>query len=223
MKRFFVDVDTQVDLCFRHSSLYVPGAEDILDNCELMVHQAVKLNHLIIGSVDTNAYDSWKFKSNKNLGPNGEKPNLSAHCVKGTNGWLKMNDTMVKRSVFIPDVGFHSKDWDRLLAKKDAQAFYFEKEIHSMFTNKNADLFFEHLLQEEPVEFIVFGVATDHCVKTTSLELVDFLNSRKISGVVKVVTDAIAGRLSETIKQATEEMKSKGVKFITTQEVLSQS
>jgi nicotinamidase/pyrazinamidase len=146
MVKFIVDVDTQVDFCVKRGNLYVPSAESILDNCEKLVNHAVRKKHLIIGSVDTHCYDSWEFNNNKNTGPNGEKPNFPPHCIKGTNGWLKMNDTSVKNSIFIPDTTISDEtSWKKYL-KHDVQGIYLEKEVYSLFANPNSFSFFHSLL-----------------------------------------------------------------------------
>lgn len=224
MKRFFIDVDTQVDFCHRHGALYVYGAEKILDNCERLVDHAVRTRQLIVGSVDTHAYDAWEFKSNKNVGPNGENPNFPTHCVKGTNGWLKMNDTMVKKCIFIPNVLINSdKDWKNLFSHQDVQAFFFEKEVYSLFANPNANSVLVELLpySDDEVEYVVFGVATDYCVKAAALGLVEFCKKEKLKFTVKLVTDAIAGVDKKTTKEALEEMEASGIEFVTTDKVLA--
>lgn len=228
MKRFFIDVDLQVDFCSRSGRLYVSDAEKILDNCEKLVNHAVRTKQLIVGSVDTHSYDSWEFGNNKNLGPNGEKPNFPVHCVKGTNGWLKMNDVMVKNTIFIPNTKINtvSNEILNLVKKPNLQAIYFEKEVYSMFANPNAEHVLDTLLDfnfNEEVEFVVFGVATDYCVKAAALGLKEYCNKRKLNSSVKLIINAIAGVTQKTTNEALEEMKNAGIELMKIDEYLNKN
>ncbi len=182
MKRFYVDVDTQVDFCSKSGNLYVPGASKAIEGCEELVNHAIKNKILILGSVDSHGYDAWEFKTNKNLGPNGENPGFPPHCIKGTNGWLKVHETQVKRAVFVPnDCALGTSDSlnsIRRFVKNDMQAIYFEKEVYSMFANPTCKGVIDVLTKDDPdTEFVVFGVATDYCVKAAALGLIETMNS----------------------------------------------
>jgi len=230
MRRIFVDVDTQNDFCSEDGSLSVPMDPMVLTRIKKLVGYAVEERTLIFGSVDTHTYDAWEFNTNTNKGPNGENPRFPPHCEKGTWGWLKIADTLPPKSVFVPNVEVKLNDYYRF----DMQAVYFEKEVYSMFANPNAYGVLEMLVaapyrfdtgRTEQIEFIVFGVATDYCVKACALELVDWckslVSSTACSGAtVKVVSDAIAGVKKETTEQALQEMEVAGVKFIKASEFI---
>ena len=56
------------------------------------------------------------------------------------------------------------------IVPEGASAVYFEKEVYSMFANPEAEPLLDHLIEERnlkrtDVEAVVFGVATDYCIK----------------------------------------------------------
>jgi len=177
--KIFVDVDTQVDLCFKYSELAPVGADRVLAKCEDLVNFAVKRNHLIFGSVETHDFDSWVFKnSTEQPWSDRTKPNLPVHCLKGTNGWLKVHETMVRKTLVVPNVILSDNDDLKKLSEKLAhpnlQSVVFEKEHNSMFTNPNTAAVLYSVINKKSVldidkavtplelgnlgvEFLVFG------------------------------------------------------------------
>jgi len=87
----------------------------------------------------------------------------------------------------------------------------FEKAHYDVFTNPGA----EKKLREYGVEeAVVYGVATDICVKAAVLGM----QERGIQ--TYVVEDAIKGVFEDKTKEALEEMLTAGAKFTTTKEIL---
>lgn len=217
MKRIFIDVDTQEDFCNPSGSLYVKGTP--LATIKKIVNFALENKIPILGSVDSHFWDAWEFASNSNLGPNGIKPNFPDHCIKGTFGWLKIPETLPPRSKFIPQNSIILESLVDELISNQTQGIYFEKEVYSLFANPSADIFFEKLYQKinttkREVECLIFGVATDYCVKEAALGLI----SRGVK--TTVITDGIAGITPEGTEEALKEMNEAGVEF-TTFQVLS--
>jgi nicotinamidase/pyrazinamidase len=62
---------------------------------------------------------------------------------------------------------------------------------------------------------VVFGVATDYCVRACALGLA------AAGARVQVLEDAIRGVAADTTAQTVEEMRNAGVEFTTTSEVLN--
>lgn len=125
-QRILVDVDTQVDFCEPGGALFVAGAPAILDACGAMVRRAQDRGLLVVGSVDTHAFNAWEFNTNVTDGKPGPFP---PHCVKGTPGWLKVAGTLADRAWFVPNVN-HPVD-----PPVGFNALYFEKEVYSLFAN----------------------------------------------------------------------------------------
>ena len=102
--KVFIDVDVQRDFCEETGALYREGlAERRLP----AAHRArgARTGIPIIGSVDSHSWDAWEFASNDVPAPAGaEKPDFPDHCVKGTDGWLKVHGTLPPRFRFVPNV-----------------------------------------------------------------------------------------------------------------------
>lgn len=101
------------------------------------------------------------------------------HCVKGTYGQGK---------IFLPEV----------------EELYFRKATIDIFTNLET----EEAIMKTANKYIVFGVATEYCVKEVVLGML----KRNIQ--VYVVMDAIKGVAKETTEEALCEMIRAGAKFI---------
>jgi nicotinamidase/pyrazinamidase len=210
-----IDVDVQNDFCEKTGSLHVPGAPN--ERFRTLVRWAVDRGVRIVGSVDSHAWDAWEFASNQNRGPGGEKPNFPDHCVKGTPGWLKLEGTLPRRFRFLPNVADAPLgNTVAELASGDTQAVYFEKEVYSLFANPLAERFLRSYvtLLEQPPELVVFGVATDYCVKAAALGLAE--RGYKTA----LLTDAIAGITAEGTQAALAAMERAGVRLTTTAELL---
>jgi nicotinate phosphoribosyltransferase len=107
------------------------------------------------------------------------------HCLAGTPGWEKIPETTAAGEVII------------------------EKNTFSVFSNpKAAEVFGAYDV------FVVYGVATDYCVRALCLGLIE-LGKR-----VYLVTDAIKEVTEETGRAALEEMQAAGVISVTTEQIV---
>lgn len=216
--KVLVDVDVQFDFCDSAGALYVPGSPN--DRFRDLVRWAVDRGVRIVGSVDSHAWDAWEFASNDNRGPSGEKPGFPDHCVKGTRGWLKVEGTLPPRFRFLPNVpDAPFGDVVAELVRGDTQAVYFEKEVYSLFANPLAERFLRSFTEmlPAPPEMIVFGVATDYCVKAAALGLAE--RGYKTA----LLTDAIAGITPAGTQAALDAMSAAGVRLTTSAELLGGS
>lgn len=214
--RIFVDVDVQFDFCDPKGALYVPGSPN--DLFRAIVRHARDNRHPIVGSVDSHAFDAWEFASNEQRGPDDQKPNFPDHCVKGTAGWLKVEGTLPDRFRFVPEAtGVEIEALAAELLRGTAQATYFEKEVYSLFANPNAEAFLASLQRAAgtALEAVVFGVATDYCVRAAALGL------RERGYTTIVLADAIRGITAEGSAKALEEMRSAGCRIAASQEILT--
>lgn len=219
MQRVFVDVDTQSDFCALGGALFVSGAPAAMPACARLVARAVADGALLVGSVDSHAHDAWEFATNGNRGPAGEDPRFPPHCVKGTPGWLKLPETLPARFYFVPVVPD-----ERAAARvpPGTQAVYFEKEVYSLFANPNAAPVLDALAPAGPLEFVVFGVATDYCVRAAALGLLGWIADRpaRAGSRVVVAADAIAAVTDEGGAAAVRELAAAGVALSTTDALL---
>ncbi|MEI8256507.1 MAG: isochorismatase family protein, partial [Deltaproteobacteria bacterium] len=105
-----------------------------------------------------------------------------------------------------------------------SQAVYFEKEVYSLFANPNAAAVLDDLARGGGVDFVVFGVATDYCVRAAAVGLVEWARAR--GGVlarssVTVVRDGVCGIAADTIEAAMAEMAAAGVRLADSAEVMA--
>ncbi|WP_437767550.1 isochorismatase family protein [Sorangium sp. So ce281] len=213
--RVFVDVDVQRDFCEETGALYVQGSPNAL--FRRLTEHAVAHGIPIVGSVDSHAWDAWEFASNDTPAPEGVKPGFPDHCVKGTPGWLKVEGTLPPRFRFLPNVERAPIDAAvRELAARRSHAVYFEKEVYSLFANPLAEAFLRELaaaLGDAP-ELVVYGVATDYCVRAAALGLAQ----RGYRTVL--LTDAVAGITEAGVAAALTEVQAAGVTLTTSSALL---
>jgi nicotinamidase-related amidase len=97
------------------------------------------------------------------------------------------------------------------IRKGSAYPLYFEKQSYDVFENPNTEVFLDRAGVKEAV---VYGVATDYCVKAAALGF------RRLGIEVYLVTDAVKAVAEDTGRLALEEMLAAGVKPVTTKDVL---
>ncbi len=192
MSTVFFDIDTQNDFIMPYGNLYVQDADKLIPNFIKLMRIAFDKGVRIVSSVDAHPFDDPEFDT------------FPHHCVKGESGWEKIPETLIPDNFYIENL--ENADDGGL----SAQQIIFEKTVFSMFGNPNTDRILEEL---DFKRAIVFGVATDYCVKAAALGLVE-------KGYeTYVVEDAIAAVTPETGAEAIIEMKSAGVQFINTCDV----
>lgn len=211
MRNVLIDVDTQHDFCDPRGALYVRGSDALAPTFRALVSRAAETATPIVGSVDSHAFDAWEFEGAKNAGPNGERPSFPPHCVKGTTGWLKVDGTLPRESRFIPNVRVGESELRALL--DGPQALMLEKEVYSLFANPNAEAVLRYVLNDHAPRFIVFGVATDYCVRAAVLGLLPL-------GEVWLVKDAIAAVDPANGASAIAECAEKGARLVSARDAL---
>jgi nicotinamidase/pyrazinamidase len=235
--KIFYDVDTQNDFMNKDGALYVPDAELIKSNLFKLTSYAIEKDIPLVGSVDkhfgTEEYQERESELQINGGP------FSAHCMNGTYGQEKISSTktltrvlgdIIDKGIYVPHylTKYASRvelDIDHAIpiltgkheytisdiARPSNVGLYFEKQHYDVFTNPGIDLF---LKKANVNEAVVYGVATDYCVKAAVLGM----QKRNIQ--CYVVEDAIKGVFPDGAKTALEEMVNAGAKLVTTKQVL---
>ena len=205
----FWEVDCQKDFFNPKSKLYIPGAEKIKLNLKRLTVYGV-LNELILASRDCH------FDTDKELNT------FPPHCMNGTDGYNNIKETMkfVGTPLIIRDKvtnfgRYDSYPYDELrilLLNSGHKKIIFEKQHTDVFTNPNVVKVLRILAVSSA---IVYGVATEYCVKDAVMGLL----SRGIT--VKVVEDAITGLDIVAEHNAIVEMEKKGAEFVKTEDVLN--
>ncbi len=216
MRTILVDVDTQHDFCDPAGALFVRGAEALAPAFRALSRTAVNHDVPIVGSVDSHAFDAWEFAGAPSAGPNGERPGFPPHCVKGTAGWLKIPGTLAERTRFVPNVELPRGAIAELARRNAPQMLLLEKEVYSLFENPNAEAVLDELGGHEPARYVVFGVATDYCVRAATLGLVERHPHPHGGGGSEVwlVRDAIAAVDAAAGERAIAECARRGVRVV---------
>jgi len=189
----FVDVDTQVDFMLPGGNLYVPHAERIIPNLQELMAWARAQNVPIVSTSDAHLPDDPEF---------GQWP---PHCVAGTPGQRHIPETLFPDAVVI-----ENRPGAFRLPRGWVGQTVVEKQVYDFTTNVNIEAILASLVQPR---FVVFGVATEYCVRSSVLAL----RSRNLP--VAVVRDAIQAISEEEGRKAMEEMVAAGAELVTTADV----
>jgi nicotinamidase/pyrazinamidase len=146
MKTIFFDVDTQLDFVFPAGALYVPGAENIVDNLGKLTRFAASRAHQIISTADAHTEDDPEFKIWK------------PHCVAGTVGQQKCAATLLPQQVILTS------------ALNLAPQVIVEKQMLDCFTNPNLRPLLASLAADR---YVVYGVVSEYCVKCAAMGLLE--------------------------------------------------
>lgn len=186
---FFMDIDTQRDFMLPDGKLYVPGAERLIPKLRRLFDFARKNDVTVISTADAHTPDDPEFQD------------FPPHCVQGSEGQRKLDDTLLPRPLI-----FQDKPIDRNLpdAIRKHQQIVVEKQKLDVFSNP----ILGRLVRVLPHRAIVFGVTTEYCVKTACLGL------RQRGVQTAVISDAVRALGAKAEKEALEEMRGAGVEFI---------
>ena len=178
-KKVFIDVDTQKDFMNKDGKLYVPEAENIKENLSILTKYALTNGIPILSTVDKHVKDDPEFKI------------FPPHCVVDTDGINKIPETS--------PITYGNQNEIRI----------FHKSTYDIFDEKLGNHIFKSILVDNKVEeAVVYGVATDYCIKAAVLGLL------KLNIEVTVIIDAIAGVNEKTTEEAMNEIIAAGGSFI---------
>jgi len=173
----FNDVDTQNDFMMPNSQnssrkgLLVPNSENILLSLKKITDSAKRFNIPVVASMDTHSTNDPEFEYFKDIS--------DGHCVKNTPGWKKIFVTQLDN----PRVISVEQDVNDVPARSEIKKFIngqgkpviIEKNTLDVFKYVNSDkqiednpksIKFYNELKNMGVKFaVVYGVATDFCVK----------------------------------------------------------
>lgn len=195
---FFLDIDTQRDFMLPGGALYVHGAERIIPKLRRLFDFAKRSEITILSSADTHIPGDPEFQQ------------FPPHCVQGTEGQRKLDDTLLHHPLIIAN---KPVDKNLIEAVRKHRQIIVEKPALDIFSNPVSEKLFRVL----PPHAIVFGVTTEYCVKHACLGI------RKMGIPVALVTDAIRAITPKGEKEALEEMRKAGVEFITSDILLGAS
>lgn len=193
----FWEVDAQADFMLPGGKLYVPGAEKLLPNIRRLTDAARQGRVFLVSHGCYHAKDDPEFAI------------FPPHCVQGTPGANLVPEALTDKVVTVPNQAAASLPPD--LSRY--QQILLEKQTLNIFESRHADELVERLGPN--VEFVVFGVVTEFCVRFAAKGLLE--RGRRVS----VVRDAIETLNSEDGKRAVAELQALGATFITTEQALT--
>jgi nicotinamidase/pyrazinamidase len=181
VRTVFVDVDTQFDFLFPAGALYVPGAERLLPAFARLNHYAAKHAIPLISTTDAHSENDPEFRS------------WPPHCVAGTLGQSKACETLLENCTRLSTGdGASIEIRDQIIVEKQAL---------DVFTNPNFGALLERLAADR---YVVYGVATDYCVRCAAMGLIG------TGKPVTLLTDAIAAVNAEDGRRVLAEFTARG-------------
>jgi nicotinamidase/pyrazinamidase len=193
----FWEVDAQRDFMLPGGKLYVPGAEKLIGNIERLVDEARAGRVFLVSSGDAHAPDDPEFKL------------FPPHCVRGTSGAEIIPEGVAPRRLTIPNQASFQ------LPKRfsDYQQIVFEKQTLDVFNNPKASELVG--LLGANVEYVVFGVVTEYCVRCAVKGLLDR------GARVSIVRDAIETIQAELGNRTLEELTALGARLVSTDQAIA--
>jgi len=197
-RTIFWEVDTQADFMLPGGKLYVPGAEKIIPNIKQLVDVARHGSVLLISDACRHSQNDPEFQT------------FPPHCIRGTPGARIIPEGLAQTFYTV------ANDEEYKLPKNllGYQQIILEKQTLDVFDNPHASAIVERLCKD--VEYVVFGVATEYCVRLAAKGLLE--RHRKVS----LVKDAIETLKAEDGRRALEELQSLGARLITTDEAIAE-
>ncbi len=195
-KLVFVDVDTQVDFMSPTGKLPVPRAGEIVENLRRLTEYARQRGIPIIATACAHDEGDAEFQV------------FPPHCLRGTPGQRRIAET---EHAGAARIGVEPNP--QVVAKlEQTGVVVLEKQVYDVFSNPNAATVFAAVAA---AEFVVYGVATDYCVRAVVLGL------REQGREVIVVSDAIRPVDPRQGAATIEEFRRQSVRFTSTDELCS--
>ena len=198
----FFDIDTQVDFLEPDGALYVPEG--------ITLHGAIGQ---LLGAAQTHRVTTISSRCAHEPG-DPEFTQFPPHCLEGTRGAERIFEEL-------PGLPRHEIPVEATLAS--GAPGHFEAGHHYVVRKKAFDLFSNRWLDGmrqrgafQGERCVVFGVATDYCVRACVLGLA------AAGAEIQVVRDAIGGVAEESTARTLTEWEQAGVAWTTTRELLAE-
>jgi nicotinamidase/pyrazinamidase len=194
----FFDVDTQRDFMDSTGALYVPDAEAIRLNVGRLLREAGDRKVTTVSSRCAHEPGDPEFEI------------FPPHCIDGSPGAERVFadlPALPRREIEVDATA------DQQAQIRPATHYVVKKKVFDLFSNP----WLEGLRRKGAFKgesCVVFGVATDYCVRACALGLAE------AGAHVLLVEDAIRGVAGETTASTIDEMRAAGVEFTSTDEVL---
>lgn len=192
----FWEVDTQADFMLPGGALYVPGAERLLQNIRKLTDAARQNRVFLVSHGCYHTKDDPEFRK------------FPPHCIKGTPGSEFVPEALAEKVIRVPN-----EPAARLPRElTHYQQILLEKQTLDIFQSRHAAKLLERF--GDNMEFVVFGVVTEYCVRFAAKGLLD--HGRRVS----VVEDAIETLKAEDGARTMAELRNLGARFFSTDQAL---
>jgi nicotinamidase/pyrazinamidase len=201
----FWEVDAQADFMLPGGRLYVPGAEKIIPTINRLVEAVRQGRVFLISSADAHNPDDPELRD------------WPPHCLKGTPGADLVAEASAPSRLTIPNqAGFALPE--NISAYQQVTLL---KNTLDVFENPHTDALLAQLnptgspaFDPNP-EFVVFGVATEYCVRRAAEGLLR--RGRRVA----IVTDAVRSLDPDKGQEILANLQSCGARLIVTEEALA--
>ncbi|HVO28190.1 MAG TPA: isochorismatase family cysteine hydrolase [Candidatus Margulisiibacteriota bacterium] len=199
MDPIFIEVDVQVDFIDPAGTLYVPGSQEIAPNIRRLLEFATQRGITTISPMCAHVVNDAEFQQ------------FPPHCIEGTPGQRRFFDDLPKlpRHIWPADTAPKPAE----LTIEPGHHYVAAKRSFPMFTNPGLQALRARGVFRD-ADCVVFGVATDVCVRIDTLDLC------RAGAHVRLVTDAIAGITPADTDRALQEMLDAGARFVHTADVV---
>ena len=195
-KFIFWEVDVQRDFVLPGGKLYVPGAEKLLPNIRRLTGAAQQGRVFLVSHGDFHAPNDPEFET------------FPPHCVKGTTGAELVPEALTDKVARVPNEPETELPEDL----SNYRQILLEKQTLDIFKSRHADELVQRL--DRNAEFVVFGVATEYCVRLAAKGLLE--RGRHVA----IVQDAIQALKKEEGENALAELQRAGARLTTSDQAL---
>jgi len=204
----FWDVDTQHDFMKADGLLYVPGSEEIIPVLKRLTDYAHAKGIRILASADDHVPGHRELSDHPDF-----RNTFPPHCMRDTPGQRKIPETTLKDPLVIePEAEKPAVVEARVVGHKGDVLLL--KHWFDVFTNANIGPVLDALA---PRRVVLYGVALDVCDKFA----IEGLLHTRPDTALWLVTDAVRAIHPEDGARLLEEWKGRGVRMVTSAEVLA--
>jgi nicotinamidase/pyrazinamidase len=186
----FWEVDTQQDFMLPGGRLYVPGAEKLLPNIRKLTDAARDGRVFLVSHGCYHSSGDPEFAT------------FPPHCIQGTEGSKFVPEALADKVLTIPNDGGVTLppdvfSYQQILLQKQTLDIFESRHVGKLLSKFGDD-----------VEFAVFGVVTEYCVRLAAKGLLD--RGRRVS----VVQDAIETLRAADGDRTVSELQGLGARLI---------
>ncbi|MEP6590861.1 MAG: isochorismatase family cysteine hydrolase [Gemmatimonadota bacterium] len=201
------DVDTQVDFIHHDGALAVPGAEAILPRLETLTAWARRTGAQIVATADDHDIGHAEITANPDW-----KTTFPPHCMRDTPGQRRVAATALVSPLILQPVPLPAAAVADAVVAHNGEVLLNKPGTDVFRWNPHAATVLSAL---RPTRIVVYGVATDVCVRAA----VDGLARHAPGAELVIVADAVRAIDAAAGDALLEEWRKRGCRITTTAEL----